>query len=363
MALVQSMDVAIDQLSPTPTTQAAHQPIMMTPIWHEQAARQEEESHKHRHEPQEQEQEQRQEQGQGQGQGQRQEKEQEHSPIQRVDTPCPAALRREQHLQADSTTQSLSYVLLPDGSELGTRRRVIPLDAGQTTVVGRSKSSWIRDHHVSRRHVEITVPEHRHGVSTEECCRIKYIGRNCRVVLVGGILLKAEQEVPAVPGTRVILNFNNKGLPRYSYTLVPANILPSMVTSITTGRRPSGMGAAAAGGSGASANGRRWRSESLLPFSSSSSRPASGVGESGDGGGVGGGGGVGSGAGSQQQLHGDHAHNHLHRHTRHAALTARQKQQQQRQRPAGGRFRKESQDKLQKERDEIFRKFADLKFV
>lgn len=43
-----------------------------------------------------------------------------------------------------------------------------------------------------------------------ECCRIKYIGRNCRVVLVGGILLKAEQEVPAVPGTRVILNFNNK---------------------------------------------------------------------------------------------------------------------------------------------------------
>lgn len=135
-----------------------------------------------------------------------------------------------------------------------------------------------------------------------------------------------------------------QGLPRYSYTLVPANILPSMVTSITTGRRPSGMGAAAAGGSGASANGRRWRSESLLPFSSS--RPASGVGESGDSGGVGGGGGVGSGAGSQQQLHGDHAHNHLHRHTRHAALTARQKQQQQRQRPAGGRFRKESQDKV-----------------
>ena len=42
------------------------------------------------------------------------------------------------------------------------------------------------------------------------CCRIKYIGRNCRVVLVGGILLKAEQEVAAGPGTKVILNFNNK---------------------------------------------------------------------------------------------------------------------------------------------------------
>lgn len=42
------------------------------------------------------------------------------------------------------------------------------------------------------------------------CCRIKYIGRNCRVVLVGGVLLKAEQEVMAPPGTQVILNFNNK---------------------------------------------------------------------------------------------------------------------------------------------------------
>lgn len=41
-------------------------------------------------------------------------------------------------------------------------------------------------------------------------CRIKYIGRNCRVVLVGGMLLKAEQEVPAAPGTRVVLNYNNK---------------------------------------------------------------------------------------------------------------------------------------------------------
>lgn len=44
----------------------------------------------------------------------------------------------------------------------------------------------------------------------QESCRIKYIGRNCRVVLVGGILLKAEQEVAAGPGTKVILNFNNK---------------------------------------------------------------------------------------------------------------------------------------------------------
>ena len=44
----------------------------------------------------------------------------------------------------------------------------------------------------------------------EGCCRIKYIGRNCRVVLVGDILLKAEQEVAAGPGTKVILNFNNK---------------------------------------------------------------------------------------------------------------------------------------------------------
>lgn len=42
------------------------------------------------------------------------------------------------------------------------------------------------------------------------CCRIKYIGRNCRVVLVGGTLLKAEQEVPAAAGARVVLNYNNK---------------------------------------------------------------------------------------------------------------------------------------------------------
>lgn len=42
------------------------------------------------------------------------------------------------------------------------------------------------------------------------CCRIKYIGRNCRVVLVGGVLLKSEQEVDVPPGTNVTLNFNNK---------------------------------------------------------------------------------------------------------------------------------------------------------
>lgn len=47
-------------------------------------------------------------------------------------------------------------------------------------------------------------------VLTSGYCRIKYIGRNCRVVLVGGVLLKAEQEVTALPGTKVILNFNNK---------------------------------------------------------------------------------------------------------------------------------------------------------
>lgn len=97
----------------------------MTPVWHEQAARRGEESHKHQEqEPKEQEQ------------------EQQHSPIQRVDTPCPAALRRQQqHLQADSRTRSLSFVLLPDGSEPGTRRRFIPLDAGQTTVVSKREDT------------------------------------------------------------------------------------------------------------------------------------------------------------------------------------------------------------------------------
>ena len=58
----------------------------------------------------------------------------QHSPIQRVDTPCPAALRRHL-LQGDSRTQQGgSFVLLPD--ERGSRR-FIPLEAGQTTVVSR----------------------------------------------------------------------------------------------------------------------------------------------------------------------------------------------------------------------------------
>eukprot|EP00752_Nemacystus_decipiens_P010356 g9226.t1 len=287
-------------------------------------------------------------QGQVEPQPGRDEEEQghQHSPIQRVDTPCPAALRR--HLHGGSRTQQGSFVLLPDQTECS--RRFIPLEAGQTTVVGRSKSSGIRDHHVSRRHVEVTVPAEREEGSAEECCRIKYIGRNCRVVLVGGTLLKAEQEVPAAAGARVVLNYNNKGLPRYSYTLVPANSLPPTVTS--AGRRSSGGGAMASRGRGTSANSRRWRGGESSPTQVA-------------------GGGDGS-VGSQQQFHADphpHAYNHLHRHSRHATLAAKQRQQQQqqqrqqRQRPAGGRFRKESQDKLQKERDEIFSKFADLKFV
>eukprot|EP00903_Cladosiphon_okamuranus_P008412 g8088.t1 len=269
------------------------------------------------------------------------EKEHQYTPIQRVDTPCPAALR-PQHLQGNSRIQQCgSFVLLPDRAEGGSRR-FIPLEAGQTTVIGRSKSSGIRDHHVSRRHVEVTVPAEREEGSAEGYCRIKYIGRNCRVVLVGGTLLKAEQEVPAAAGTRVVLNYNNKGLPCYSYTLVPTNSLPATVTSAR--RRSSGMGAMVAGGRGTSAISRRWRGES------SPSRGAA------DGAG-----------GTEQQFHADphpHAYNHLHRHSRHATLAAKQRQQQQqRQRPAGARFRKESQDKLQKERDEIFSKFADLKFV
>lgn len=115
-----------------------------------------------------------------------------------------------------------------------------------------------------------------------------------------------------------------QGLPRYSYTLVPANSLPSMVTSV--GRRSSGMGAMAAGGRGTSANSRRWQG------GPSPSRAAAG-----DGGG---------GGGNQQQFHADphpHAYNHLHRHSRHATLATKQRQQQ---RPGGGRFRKESQDKV-----------------
>eukprot|EP00904_Undaria_pinnatifida_P010286 jgi/Undpi1/6388/HiC_scaffold_20.g08869.m1 len=187
--------------------------------------------------------------------------------------------------------------------------------------VGRCKSSGIRDHHVSRRHVEVTVPEEGKDGS-EGCCRIKYIGRNCRVVLVGDILLKAEQEVAAGPGTKVILNFNNKGLPRYSYTLVPADNLPIMASTIAAGRR------AAAG------TASRWHGggtaglslpRPLAPPSLSSSSL------------------IGMGRQREQRQQNRLAMSH------------------QKQRP--GRFRKEAQDKLKKERDEIFSKFADLKFV
>jgi len=50
--------------------------------------------------------------------------------IQRVDTPCPPALRRQQQPAVGS-----SYVLLPDCAEIGSSRRFIALEAGQTTVV------------------------------------------------------------------------------------------------------------------------------------------------------------------------------------------------------------------------------------
>ncbi|CAM9119807.1 unnamed protein product [Sphacelaria rigidula] len=241
-------------------------------------------------------------------------------PPRRADTPCPSASldlhcqpnrhqiqmvnssvvsgqgqfrRRGTHGSSGgsgSGSATAAFVLLPDGgggSGCGmANRRFIELAAG-TTVVGRCKSSGIRDHHVSRRHVEVTVPEEGQEGSKEGYCRIKYIGRNCRVVLVGGVLLKAEQEVTALPGTKVILNFNNKGLPRYSYTLLPANHLSALSASMAGVR-------AAAGTAG------RWR-----------------------------------GSGPQQ-----------------CAINKR---------PA--RFRKEAQDKLQKEREEIFSRFADLKFA
>ncbi|CAM9925710.1 unnamed protein product [Scytosiphon promiscuus] len=334
MALLQSMDVTIEHQSSSssgggggggggpPTAVVPAEPTMPASAWDEQT--------------------------------QQQDQPRDHSVIQRVDTPCPAALRRRQHhQQAESSSSSVggSFVLLPDRTEPGTSRRFIPLEAGQTTVVGRCKSSGIRDHHVSRRHVQITVPEELEEGSAEGFCLIKYIGRNCRVVLVGGLLLKAEQEVPACPGTRIVLNYNNKGLPRYSYTLIPANSLPTMVTSVATvadGRRSSvaGAAAAAAAGRGMSPGVRRLRTGAV---------PSS----------------PGAGGGNQQQpSHGDphpHAYNYLHRHPRHPALAGRQKQQQQQQqrqqRSAGGRFRKEAQDKLQKERDDIFSRFADLKFV
>ncbi|CAN0428077.1 unnamed protein product [Ectocarpus sp. 12 AP-2014] len=64
------------------------------------------------------------------------------------------------------------------------------------------------------------------------------------------------------------------------------------------------------------------------------------------------------GSGRKQPFHGD-AHLHAYnRPSRYSAIPSKQ----QRPRP-GGRFRKEAQEKLQKERDEIFSKFADLKFL
>lgn len=255
-------------------------------------------------------------------------------PHQRVGTPCPAALREDR--------RGASFVLLPDGAGFS-NRRFIELGAG-TTVVGRCKSSGIRDHHVSRRHVEVTVPEEGEDGSGEGCCRIKYIGRNCRVVLVGGILLKAEQEVAAGPGTKVILNFNNKGLPRYSYTLVPTENLPVMASTIAAGRRAA-AGTASRWHGGATAILSSPRGPPAAPplssppsHSHSPSPSAASL----------------IVMGKQQREQQQHRHHHHHT-QQHLAMT------HQKQRP--GRFRKEAQDKLQKERDEIFSKFADLKFV
>ncbi|CAM9414441.1 unnamed protein product, partial [Ectocarpus sp. 13 AM-2016] len=247
---------------------------------------------------------------QEQRQEQQKQEQERDSPIRRADTPCPAALRRRRQQQDGSIGR---FILLPDRAE--TSRRFIPLEPGTTTVVGRCKKSGIRDHHVSRRHVEITVPEEGDEGFAQGHCRIKYIGRNCRVVLVGGILLKAGQEVPAAPGTRVVLNYNNKGLPRYSYTLLPSNNLP--VTTPRTARCSVGMGAAGAG------DGRPWRGG---PVSSPQRL---------------GGSDVEMGSGRKQPFHGD-AHLHAYnRPSRYSAIPSKQ----QRPRP-GGRFRKEAQEKV-----------------
>ncbi|CAB1113939.1 unnamed protein product [Ectocarpus sp. CCAP 1310/34] len=264
---------------------------------------------------------------QEQRQEQQKQEQERDSPIRRAGTPCPAALRWRRQQQDGSIGR---LILLPDRAE--TSRRFIPLEPGTTTVVGRCKKSGIRDHHVSRRHVEITAPEEGDEGFAQGHCRIKYIGRNCRVVLIGGILLKSGQEVPAAPGTRVVLNYNNKGLPRYSYTLLPANNLPA--TTPRTAHCSVGMGAAGAG------DGRPWRGGPV----SSSHR----LGDSD----------MEMGSGRKQPFHGD-AHLHAYnRPSRYSTIASKQ----QRPRP-GGRFRKEAQEKLQKERDEIFSKFADLKFL
>ncbi|CAN0391431.1 unnamed protein product [Ectocarpus sp. 8 AP-2014] len=64
------------------------------------------------------------------------------------------------------------------------------------------------------------------------------------------------------------------------------------------------------------------------------------------------------GSGRKQPFHGDAHLDAYNRPSRYSTIASKQ----QRPRP-GGRFRKEAQEKLQKERDEIFSKFADLKFL
>ncbi|CAM9379840.1 unnamed protein product [Choristocarpus tenellus] len=110
------------------------------------------------------------------------------------------------------------FALVPDAG--GSHRHCIDLKEGLNEV-GRSRASGIRDHHISRRHVQVVVPPREDGQEPEETgsCRIRYVGRNCRLVTVGGELLHYQQEVEACAGTSVILNFNAKGNPMYSYTL------------------------------------------------------------------------------------------------------------------------------------------------
>lgn len=75
-------------------------------------------------------------------QAQQQEQQREHSVIQRVDIPCPAALRRRQHHQQEGSISSVggSFVLLPDRAEPEPSRRFISLEAGQTTVVSEKET-------------------------------------------------------------------------------------------------------------------------------------------------------------------------------------------------------------------------------
>lgn len=110
MALVQSMDV-----------ETLQKPTLLTPSGNRLG--EEEMQVERQQQQQEQEGEEKQEQDGG-------------STIQRVDTPCPPALRRQQPPAVGSTAHhGGSYVLLPDCAERGSSRRFIALEAGQTTVV------------------------------------------------------------------------------------------------------------------------------------------------------------------------------------------------------------------------------------